>query len=73
MKIVHVCQKKRPKTGRVQDVMNKIRLSAHEQGDPCQCQRLKCFEVIGDEERRNILLTFNNMTSNDQQKCTFVD
>lgn len=59
--------KKRPKTGRVQDVMKKIRLSTHEQGDPCFCQRLKCFEIVDEENRKSIINNFNSMTSNDEQ------
>ena len=59
--------KKRPRTGRVQDVMKKVRLASHEQGPACFCKRLKCFEVTTDEQRKAILSHFNNLRTNDEQ------
>lgn len=59
--------KKRPRTGRSQDVMKKLRLASHEQGPPCSCKRLKCFEVTTNEQRNALLSHFNNLRTNDEQ------
>ncbi|XP_072383777.1 uncharacterized protein [Diabrotica undecimpunctata] len=66
-KNIVLSSKKRQKTGRLQDVMKKLRLSSHEMGPPCHCKRLKCFDVLNDLERNSILSDFNNMTSIDEQ------
>ena len=47
--------KKRKNTGRVSEVMKKLRLQTHEEGNPCQCKRLKCYENTTPEERKHIL------------------
>ena len=65
--IIEVVPKKKPKTGRVQDVMKMLRLSSHETGDSCQCKRLKCFEVTTDVERKAILMKFNRLESYNEQ------
>ncbi|XP_074035892.1 uncharacterized protein [Leptinotarsa decemlineata] len=59
--------KKRPKTGRIQDVMKKVRLASHEQGPACLCKRLRCFEVTTNEQRMTILSHFNNLPTNNEQ------
>ncbi|CAH1099712.1 unnamed protein product [Psylliodes chrysocephalus] len=60
-------EKKRPRTGRMQDVMKKVRLASHEQGPPCFCKRLKCFEVTTTEQRKSILTYMNNLSTNNEQ------
>ena len=47
--------------------MKKMRLQSHEQGPPCNCTRLKCYEAINNEERKCVLQKFNNLTTNDEQ------
>lgn len=67
--------KKRQKTGRMQDVMKKLKLSSHEKGGPCNCKRLKCFETINDLERSAILFDFNQMSGHNEQNsylCGFI-
>lgn len=59
--------KKRGKSGRMQDVMKKIRLTSHEEGEPCFCKRLKCFDVKTKEERATILSHFNDLSTNNEQ------
>lgn len=59
--------KKKPRTGRIQDVMKKVRLASHEPGPACFCKRLKCFEVTTNEQRKAILSHFNNLRTNDEQ------
>ncbi|GFT81525.1 uncharacterized protein TNCV_3673731 [Trichonephila clavipes] len=44
--------KKRNKTGRMKDVMKKLRTSRNEIGENCRCFRYKCFPVISPEERQ---------------------
>lgn len=58
--------KKRKVTGRISDVRKKILSSTHELGEDCKCSRLKCFRNTTDEERRCIILNYNNMTVNEQ-------
>lgn len=61
--------KKRKRTGRITEVMKKLRLQSHEEGQPCNCSRLKCFENINAEERKSILKHFNQLKSNDDQNA----
>lgn len=42
--------KKRKKTGRISDVMKKLRATSHEIGNNCKCTHLKCFQTIPPEE-----------------------
>ena len=44
--------KKRKITGRMSDVMKKVRLQSHETWYDCQCKRLKCFENVIFEDRK---------------------
>lgn len=59
--------KKRKITGRMSDVMKKVRLQSHETGYDCQCKRLKCFENVIFEDRKILLNNLNTMNSNDEQ------
>lgn len=59
--------KKRPKLGRVFDSSKKLRLQSHETGSSCHCSRLKCFEVIGVQDRSAIIRNFNEMKSHNEQ------
>ena len=59
--------KKRKKTGRVQDVMKKLRLTTNETGLDCKCKRLKCFQEVSENERVVIIRNFNGMNSKDEQ------
>lgn len=53
--------KKRKKTGKVSDVMKKLRATTHEVGDDCQCSRYKCFHVVSPENRKRIINNFNGL------------
>lgn len=59
--------KKRPITGRTTEVMKKIRIQAHECGEPCGCKRLKCFEAVSSDERKHLLDYFNSLQTHDAQ------
>lgn len=64
--------KKRKKTGRMVEVMKKLRLQSHEEGPPCNCKRLKCFETVTSIERKEVLTYFNSLGSNDEQNLYLV-
>lgn len=53
--------KKRKNTGRMSDVMKKLRATTHEIGEDCKCFRFKCFEVVSPEERQRIISNFNQL------------
>jgi len=53
--------KKRKKTGRLSEVMKKLRATSNEVGSDCRCKRHKCFDVIYPEERNRIIKDFNNL------------
>ncbi|CAG4955320.1 unnamed protein product [Parnassius apollo] len=59
--------KKRKKTGRLREVMKKLRVSTHEPGDDCRCKRLKCFDRISSEQSAKFLKDFNSMNYTDEQ------
>lgn len=59
--------KKRPLKGRKRDSEKKRRLEAHQTGDPCECTRFKCFEVLGPEQRQRIINRFTSLKSKDEQ------
>ena len=42
--------KKRKDTGRMSEVMKKLRATTHEISEDCKCFRFKCFEVVSPEE-----------------------
>jgi len=50
--------KKRKKTGRLSEVMKKLRATSNEVGSDCCCKRHKCFDVISPEERNRIISRF---------------
>lgn len=64
--------RKRKKTGRIVDVMKKIRLQSHEEGPPCNCKRLKCFENVTSTDRKELLKYFNSLGTNDEQNAYLV-
>ena len=43
------------------------KLSNHVIGLPCNCKRLRCFEVTADIERNALIVHFNSLKSKDQQ------
>ena len=59
--------KKRPKLGRKWEKAKVQRLSSHVMGLPCNCKRLRCFEVTTDVERNALIAHFNSLSSKDQQ------
>lgn len=59
--VVHSNVKKRKRTGKMTDVMKKLRASSHESGEDCKCSRLKCFITICSEERQRIIFYFNQL------------
>ena len=59
--------KKRPKLGRKSEKAKVQRLSSHVIGLPCNCKRLRCFEVTTDVERNALIAHFNSLKSKDQQ------
>lgn len=59
--------KKKPKHGRMSDVMKQLRLSSHEVGSDCKCKRLKCFDNLSCQERKLIIKHFNELKSYDEQ------
>lgn len=65
--IINRSTKKRIKTGRTEDVMKKLPLSFHEQGAPCNCSWLNCFENINKNNRKNNIQYFNSMGSISEQ------
>ena len=59
--------KKRKKSGRMKDVMKKLRASSNEIGENCRCFRYKCFQVISPEERQRIISNFNKLGDYNKQ------
>lgn len=55
--------KKRKQTGRMSDVLKKLRLQGHEIGDDCKCNRFKCFKMISEEQRTRIIRQFNSFAN----------
>lgn len=55
--------KKRKQTGRMSDVLKKLRLQGHEIGDDCKCNRFKCFEMISADQRTRIIKQFNSFAN----------
>lgn len=58
--------KKRKTTGRNSEVMKRMRQQSHEIGEDCGCKRLKCFSVVGEENRSSIIRYFNTLVYNEQ-------
>lgn len=59
--------KKRKSTGRVKDVMKKLRASSNEIGEDCRCFRYKCFQVISPVEQQRIIGNFNKLGDYNKQ------
>ncbi|CAG5006736.1 unnamed protein product [Parnassius apollo] len=55
--------KKRKRTGRMSDVLKKLRLQNHELGDDCKCDRFKCFEMTSKDQRTRIISQFNSFAT----------
>lgn len=53
-------------TGRVSDVMKKLREQSHEVGEDCRCKRLKCFNNVNEQNRSLIITHFNSLKRNEQ-------
>ncbi|XP_068082416.1 uncharacterized protein [Anabrus simplex] len=62
----HRVTKKRRRHGRMSEVRTKLNLSSHVMGQNCNC-KMKCFDVVGEENRKTILRNFNLMLSRDIQ------
>ncbi|XP_072390766.1 uncharacterized protein [Diabrotica undecimpunctata] len=58
--------RKRKITGRINEVMKRLRQQSHETGDDCQCKRLKCFKTVDQQNRSNIINNFNRMGRDEQ-------
>lgn len=58
--------RKRKVTGRVSNVMKKLREQSHELGEDCHCKRLKCFNVVNEQNRSCLINHFNSLNRNDQ-------
>ena len=52
---------------KARDDLKKRRLSSHEIGDNCYCQRFKCLEVTTEAERQELIARFNDLGSKDEQ------
>lgn len=59
--------KKKQKSGRLTDVMKKMRTASHEIGDDCNCVRYKCYQTVPLAERLRIISQFNEMVDYDTQ------
>lgn len=59
--------KKRPRHGRLTDVNKKLRATTHELGPSCECKRFKCFEVIKEDQRNDIIRQFNELGNHQDQ------
>ena len=59
--------RKRKLCGRKRDDEKKMRLSNHTMGNPCNCKRLKCFDVIDMDKRQAHLDRFNAMKTKNEQ------
>ncbi|PSN31717.1 hypothetical protein C0J52_26850 [Blattella germanica] len=61
--------KKRQKRGSIADANKTIRSMSHVEGEPCNCKRLKCFEVITSKERSKLLQDFNLLAAKNKQSA----
>ena len=59
--------KKKTILGRKWEKAKIQKLSSHVIGLPCNCKRLRCFEVTTDIERNALIAHFNSLKSKDQQ------
>ncbi|KAK9681276.1 hypothetical protein QE152_g38442 [Popillia japonica] len=59
--------RKRKSFGRVQDAAKKIRNHTYETGKPCYCKRFKCFSIITDNQRKDIITRFNKLHDRNEQ------
>ena len=59
--------KKREIYDKARDDLKKRRLSSHEIGDNCYCQRFKCFQVTIEAERQELIARFNDLGRKDEQ------
>lgn len=59
--------RKRKSFGRIQDAAKKIRNHSYETGDPCECKRFKCFQIITEEQRRTVINKLNSMSDRNEQ------
>ena len=60
-------KKKKKILGRKWEKAKVQKLSSHVIGLPCNCKRLRCFEVTTDIERNALIAHFNSLKSKDQQ------
>lgn len=65
--VVTETPKKRKINGRKKDEQKKIRLSSHVTGEDCRCARFRCFEVVSEVERGQLIRDFNAYVSKDAQ------
>lgn len=59
--------KKRPTHGRLTDVNKRLRATTHELGPSCECKRYKCFQVINEDQRKEIIRQFNEFGNHQEQ------
>lgn len=62
-----VSTRKRKHYGRVSDAAKKIRNHSFETGQACNCKKHKCFEILTDDQKRNIINRFNLMSDRNEQ------
>ncbi|XP_063223337.1 uncharacterized protein LOC134531565 [Bacillus rossius redtenbacheri] len=57
--------KRKRKYGCLQEVRKKIKLQSHEIRPDCQCKK-KCFEIVDEDKRKEIIKRMNSMHSTDE-------
>jgi hypothetical protein len=59
--------KKRLVKGRKRELQRDERLKNHVTGPPCNCSKLKCFEVTSVDDRERVIAHLNNLKTKDEQ------
>ena len=62
-----MASQKRLTLGSQRELAKIQRLSSHVVGTPCNCKRLRCFEVTTDAERQTMCAEFNSLPNKNQQ------
>lgn len=53
--------------GRIREKNKRQKLASHTTGPDCKCTRLKCFEVVKEEDRALLITSFNSPPNKDSQ------
>lgn len=59
--------RKRKIKGRRKEKDKKLRLSSHITGPDCECTKLKCFEIVNEQNRARLITSFNALPTKDAQ------